>query len=248
MTGPPSGVPWRAVRAVGFDVDGTLYRPGPVRRAMAVALLLACGPRPWRWRDVTALRVFRRCRERHAGARGPGLDAAQYEWAARELGRPAGEVRAVVLEWMHRRPLPHVARARRAGVREFFEALETRGIPVAVYSDFPARGKLEALGLEAAQVLCSTDADVDRMKPDPAGLLLAAERAGVPPGDWLYVGDRPELDGECARRAGMRYLDIGAMEARGLGFAALAREAASVYDGVASAGRAPGTPPSPGGP
>ena len=39
--------------------------------------------------------------------------------------------------------------------------------------------------------------DVSRHKPDPAGLLLALQRLGLPAADVLYVGDHP-VDAEAA--------------------------------------------------
>ncbi|GAB4330504.1 MAG: HAD hydrolase-like protein [Promethearchaeota archaeon] len=47
--------------------------------------------------------------------------------------------------------------------------------------------------------------DVERLKPDPAGLLLATRRLGVPPGETLFVGDSDE-DEEAAKRAGVAFL------------------------------------------
>jgi pyrophosphatase PpaX len=44
--------------------------------------------------------------------------------------------------------------------------------------------------------------ETERHKPDPAPLLLAAERLRVPPGDCAYVGDSP-FDVRAARAAGM---------------------------------------------
>lgn len=48
----------------------------------------------------------------------------------------------------------------------------------------------------------TTDDTAGRGKPDPYGLLLAAERLGVAPEACVYVGDQP-FDVEAARRAGM---------------------------------------------
>ena len=46
--------------------------------------------------------------------------------------------------------------------------------------------------------------DVEREKPDPAGLSAAVERLDVAPAALLYVGDSP-TDAETARRAGVRF-------------------------------------------
>ncbi len=49
--------------------------------------------------------------------------------------------------------------------------------------------------------------DVSRHKPDPAGLLLALQRLGLPAADVLYVGDHP-VDAEAASRAGVPFMAV----------------------------------------
>jgi phosphoglycolate phosphatase-like HAD superfamily hydrolase len=49
--------------------------------------------------------------------------------------------------------------------------------------------------------------DVRRVKPDPEGMLILAERHGVEPRAILFVGDK-DGDRECAERAGTRFLHV----------------------------------------
>ena len=49
--------------------------------------------------------------------------------------------------------------------------------------------------------------DVEREKPDPAGLSAAVERLDVAPAALLYVGDSL-TDAETARRAGVRFAAV----------------------------------------
>ena len=57
--------------------------------------------------------------------------------------------------------------------------------------------------LRAQVIVSATCAGVNRLKPDPAGLLVAAEKLGVPAAECLFIGDQEAKDGACARRAGM---------------------------------------------
>jgi len=52
----------------------------------------------------------------------------------------------------------------------------------------------------------ATDVEVGRLKPDPKGLIVAASSLNTPVKECLFIGDRDDKDGECARRAGMPYL------------------------------------------
>jgi phosphoglycolate phosphatase/putative hydrolase of the HAD superfamily len=81
-------------------------------------------------------------------------------------------------------------------------------IKIAIYSDYKAEDKLKAMGLKADLVVSSTDSDIDRLKPDPAGLFHIVRQMNVLPQDCLFIGDRPELDGVCAEQAGMPCLIV----------------------------------------
>ena len=70
------------LRAVVFDLDGTLYLQRPLRRRMLVELALSPlrGPRR-AWRDARRLREFRREREalRMVGRGSESLEGLQYD-------------------------------------------------------------------------------------------------------------------------------------------------------------------------
>lgn len=199
-------LPWQRLRLVVFDVDGTLYDQRPLRRRMLLALLRHGLRRP---RDLAVLRtlqVFRRQREELAEQGAGEIGALQYERPAALLGLSPRRVQRVVETWMHERPLPYLAECRYPGVERVFEALKASGRTTAIFSDYPAETKMQALGLKADLQVAATDPDVQRLKPCPLGLERVLERADVAPECCLYVGDRDERDGECARRLGVAYL------------------------------------------
>ena len=94
--------PARRIRAVLFDLDGTLYHQTPLRSLMAMELLtlplsgLVDAPKRLR-----ALRTYRRTQEqlRSTDANGSAA-AAQLAAAARGSGLPVDEVERLVEEWM----------------------------------------------------------------------------------------------------------------------------------------------------
>jgi len=91
------------------------------------------------------------------------------------------------------------------GIDPLLEALEERGIPWGIVTNKPGwltEPLLADLGYaeRAACVVCGDT--LPRRKPDPAPLLLACERMGVPPSDCVFVGDA-QRDIEAGRRAGM---------------------------------------------
>lgn len=198
-------------RLVVFDLDGTLYRQGPVRRGMLAEILAAppeAGPgRPLgRLARLSLLRRFRRLREEISLSAPEGFDAALFARLARETGRGEPELRALAHDWMERRPLPRLMAARVPGAAELIAALRARGRAVAVWSDYPVTDKLAALGIEADHHLWAGDPGLGALKPDPAGLRLAMARAGAAPEETLMVGDRLSHDGAAAKAAGVDFL------------------------------------------
>jgi len=195
-----------STRLVVFDMDGTLYRQDVVRahmaRMLATHLLWSSRGR----RKIRIIRRFRQVREELADREERGILLKQYAMVSEELAVGVDEVRQVTTEWLEERPLPVLARAAQPAVRELFDALMAAGLRIAVLSDYPAREKLAALGLSAEMVVSATETDVDCFKPLTAGLEKIIGAANERPERVLMIGDRDERDGECARRAGARYL------------------------------------------
>ena len=204
------------IRAVLFDVDGTLYHQAPLRAAMAWELgVVPCARRGFEHARVTwqVLRSFRRVREtlRAAGRPDTPLGELQFAETARRLQIDERLVRPIVEEWIFERPLRHVARFRRAGVGAALQRLDDLGVRAGVFSDYPAAGKLGALGISGAMgvQICATDLDVNAFKPHPRGFLAACERWGFSPAEVVYVGDRVDVDAAGAGAAGLACIIIG---------------------------------------
>ena len=191
------------------DLDGTLYAARPVRAAMLLELALGG------WRALPTLRRFRREHERLRGAAGdcaPSPYRAQLEETARALALTPAHVEVCVQEWMIERPGKWLRRFRRTSLLDELERFREGGGRLALVSDYPARQKLEALGctdLFDAVVANGEEGGPRWLKPHPDGMLRAAEQLGVSPGRCLVVGDRPDADGEAARRAGMAFRRVG---------------------------------------
>jgi FMN phosphatase YigB (HAD superfamily) len=192
--------------AIIFDVDGTLYDQAFVRRRMAAALISAHLSRPGKGLALLRfLKAYRKAQESLRGANLPGTAAQRQLAVACEQSRTDPRTAQAYLDrWFHATPLPYVRAAIRPGLADFLSAAKSHGMKLGVVSDYPATAKLEALGLNGffAAVVSAGDPGVSGFKPDPSGLLLCAQQLGVSPRQVLYLGDRPEMDAECARRAG----------------------------------------------
>jgi phosphoglycolate phosphatase/putative hydrolase of the HAD superfamily len=196
---------WSSIDLVVFDLDGTLYSQPRMRAAMLAKIAMASvGARSLEL--PSTLRVFRQARETLAEAGTPDFMLRQYDMTARKLGMSPDAVRALVDEWIERRPLSVIGRCVYRGVRQVFDALHAAGIRIAVLSDYPAADKLRAMGLRADLVVSAADPGVGFLKPHPAGLLRILDVTGADVGRAVMIGDRLDRDWKAAVQVGMRSL------------------------------------------
>lgn len=194
------------VKAIIFDLDGTLYDRKKLRQFVLLDMARFILINPAGVSDLKILWDFRKVREKNAHLSGHNIEKMQFEWGADKSRVSVEKVRRIVKEWMLTRPLQHLSVCCYPEVRDFFALLKEMDIRTAIFSDYPAREKLNILNLKPDVTVCSTDAEVDRLKPDPKGLFVAVSKLRIPIEQCLFIGDRDDKDGECARRAGMPYL------------------------------------------
>jgi putative hydrolase of the HAD superfamily len=185
-----------ALRAIAFDLDGTLY---PYRHLAISAAAFALS-------DLARSRHFFRVRRLLRKAR-PVEDfrLKQAELFAEATGMPPEDAKA----WIDRRIYGDWVRSFHAlspypGVSEFLDAAARRGLDLAVLSDYPVAEKLGYLGLSGAfpVALCSEESGY--LKPNPEAFAMLCARLGHAPSEILYVGDSYEYDIVGARAAGLR--------------------------------------------
>ncbi|SFV33433.1 HAD family hydrolase [Hyphomicrobium facile] len=194
-------IDWSSIRLVAFDVDGTLYD----QRAMSLRMLREIAGNVVETRSLKALRVlhaYRRLRESIGDDEIDGFDDVLVARTAEANGVAPETVRAIVAEWIEKRPLAHIRACRYPNIVELFSALNLKGKTIGILSDYPAISKLSAMELTADHVVAAGDANVGILKPHPRGLEVLMKAAGASPAETILIGDRIERDGAAARRAG----------------------------------------------
>ena len=196
------------------DLDGTLYRPSGVKWVMAMELAFTgLG-------DARAIRVFRKQHEKlrreYASGQIDGADASPFELqlrrSAEALGISEADLRRKVQRWMIQRPGRWLRRFRRDALIEEIREFKSAGGKTAIVSDYPAKDKLVALGVvELFDVVVASGEEPgpSALKPNPSGLLMAAEKLGVAPEQCLVLGDRVDADGAAAVAARMSFRHVG---------------------------------------
>ena len=200
---------FKKVKLVIFDVDGTLYDQKKLRHKMILALISYYLLRPWRVRELLIIYHFRKEREKRAGFQGCNLQKDQYIWCAEKVNFPIDKIKLVVDQWIFNFPNRYLKECKYPGITSFFDSLINKGISIAIYSDYESKLKMEHMGLKAKLLVSSTDLNINAMKPLPKGLkYILNEFDIINSNECLFIGDRDELDGECARQAEIPYLII----------------------------------------
>lgn len=191
-----------------IDLDGTLYYQQLVR-LMMIFELAVCGRS-----SISALRVFRRQQEQlRSEADHADTDPFQRQIAetATALDVAPERIASIVNEWMIARPGKWLRMFRRRGLLKHIAEFKARGGKTALVSDYPAQSKL--LAMQASElfdgvIACGEPGGPCALKPDPSGLLLAARTLTVSSRNCLVIGDRSQVDGEAASRAGMDFRHV----------------------------------------
>jgi pyrophosphatase PpaX len=169
-----------------FDLDGTLIDSGPmILASMRHAASTVLGV------EIDETRV-------RAAIGGPGLVAQMRELDPDRVDELVEAYRA------HNEPL-HEELEACVGIEDVLVRLHEEGGRLGIVT----AKRRSTVDLAFAQVplghlfeaIVGGD-ETERQKPDPAPLLLAAERLGVDPADAAYVGDSP-FDVRAAKAAGM---------------------------------------------
>lgn len=207
MTAPRStGIEWKDIKGVIFDVDGTLYDQRRLRLKMFRMLAGRLFADRHAFHEIRVLRYFRKVREYLADKEVSGVSQQQLSMVADKLSIDPQSVADIVEKWIYNMPLDHMAACRFPMVDSFFEALARRGVKIGIFSDYPIEDKMAALGLHADASCYSLEPDVNRLKPQTAGLQKLVKIMGLNGSDCLLIGDRESRDGECAKRFGMPFL------------------------------------------
>lgn len=182
------------IRAVAFDLDGTLVDTAPDLADAVNAALTVLGCRALPEACI-------------AGLIGDGLDRLVTAALTESFGRapPAG-ARAAARKLVRRRYAERVFRQSRVypGVRETLQALHGRGMPLCCLTNKQATFALPLLAAAQLEHLFAFTLCAERAferKPHPHLLLAACARLHIAPPQLLYVGDSRN-DVQAARAAG----------------------------------------------
>lgn len=195
------------IRAVVFDLDGTLYdydaAHAPAFRALTAYAGEHLSLAPERFEALYG-EADRALRARCGGGSAVHNRLLRCQVLLERIEKPIAHApRMAEAYWSTllnaMRPMP--------GAREALSALKAAGLTVGVGTNMTARlqyVKLERLGLTPLVDFIVTSEEVGAEKPDARLFECCAMKAGCAAEACLYVGDNPLSDALAALRAGMR--------------------------------------------
>ncbi len=187
-----------AVRAISWDVDGTLYSTRRVASRLWVGMLAAAlhGVPREPWAAAAEIRQFRK-RMELVRAQGGSLtvDDASIE-------------RRIQFERRWLSPAIEATGAR-PGVADTLRSFGSRLQSQVALSDFECGHKLASLGLADAFNAIYAGERLGYLKPSPEPFKRVLRDLDLPPQCLLHIGDRPETDGAGAEAAGCGVLLLG---------------------------------------
>ena len=195
-------------KLVIFDIDGTLYDQKKLRFKMSMDILIYYLIRPNKIFELKIIKIFREEREKRKGIYSENLENEQYLWVEKKINYPTEIIRNIIKRWIFERPIKYLYKCKYSGIEELFLFLKKNNIMIGIYSDYPTKKKMEALRLKADIEVASTDKDINALKPNPKGLLYIKDKFDFNIKECLFIGDRENIDGMCAKNAGMDYLII----------------------------------------
>lgn len=189
-----------------FDLDGTLYSQKKMHRKMAIELIRYYSIRLYKIKDIYYIWKFRRLRERKDNKKS-SIDELIGSMSGSDSKKEL-YIFTVIDKWMFKEPLRLIKSCAYTDVVDFIIQEKKAKKTVVIYSDYPVKEKLCALGLEADMEICSEDKDINELKPSYKAMSYIVESLNVGTETVIYVGDRYEKDGESAKLFNIKYYDI----------------------------------------
>ncbi|RPJ03701.1 MAG: HAD family hydrolase [Spirochaetaceae bacterium] len=174
------------IKALAFDLDGTLY---PEYRLIIPSLGLGLlHPRlVYHFSKVrNEIRSIRPIRD---------FKETQAVLLAKRLGKSPGEMREKTDRLIYDKWISSISQIKPFhGIKNVLLEMKNRGYKLALLSDLPVETKLSKLGLDSLWDFAFSSEETGYLKPNPEPFMHLIRMLGTDPGSILYIGNNYEYD------------------------------------------------------
>ncbi len=184
------------IKAVAFDIDGTLYRAWKFNLRILPYFL---------YHSIFFLKYGLVRNIMHRTPATPEFLKLQAEHMAKKLNCTPEEAEAKLEKVIYKGLEKYFVNIKPCrGAVEFIKALKEHGYKLAILSDFPPEQKGNIWGVkELCDVVLGSE-EAGALKPDSTPFAQLAEKLKLPPNQILYVGNNHKYDIEGANKVGMK--------------------------------------------
>lgn len=201
------------MRALFFDVGGTLLRPWPSVGAIYASLANRHGM------TATAENLQRAFRESWAALKRPGLTVSRKDWWRELVFRTLGQENQACFEELFEIFARADAWQVFPDVEDTLREARSRGLRVGIISNWDERLRplLDEIGLALYFDSMTISCEIGVEKPDPRIFQAALHAAGVPVKQTVHVGDSDTVDVRGAEAVGMTAVLLNRGKGEGVG-------------------------------
>lgn len=187
------------IKYICFDVDGTLYDIRSMRKAMFKELLVGLFLRKISFQEIRILHSYRKTLEnlrKEVIYSDQSLSGFHTREVSEKVGCTSEMVETVVNKWMIDVPCGKMHGLIWPDIKDTLIKLTEKGYCLAVLSDYPAKKKVEAMGLNNVfEVILSCQDEGSRgYKPNTNGFQNIIQFFDAKPCECIYIGDSYERD------------------------------------------------------
>lgn len=188
------------------DMDGTLYYKNAMRIQMILYLICYYLLHPARIRELAIIYLYRKMRDKPELAEQQDIEHLIAGRIAQTLRCTEKQVVQTVTTWIIEKPLHILYSCRDRKLIRWLQEQRKNGKKVYVYSDYPVEAKCKAIEMQTDGIYWPDGIFIKVLKPSPLGLQHIVTVNNLDEKRVLFVGDRMEKDGICAKQVGMECL------------------------------------------
>lgn len=190
------------------DFDGTLYHKLPLKMCMLMRIILYLILHPRKYKDILIIKEYRNIRKKRMYVDCDNFYDKQLEYLVNKYRYNINEVKSIINRWMFILPKRYIAAFNNKKLINILNKMYEQNKLIIIYSDYPIVDKISCLNIKYNYLFSSEDKIINCMKPDNKGLINIIKLTHVDKNKILYIGDEDRLDGMCAKKTDIDYINV----------------------------------------